>query len=151
MSGDDENQVIADNGRKRRIREFFSKEEDSQLISFVEQFGPNWYIISELMEKTSRQCKERYENYLCSNLSMVPWTNEEDDLLISKVAQFGKKWSFLAQFFFNRSQVNIKNHYSTLMKRKEKAQKILQLQQMKELKLQQNQSKDQNNHQILTN
>ena len=159
MSEDDGNQVIADNGQKRKIREYFSKEEDSQLISLVEHFGPNWHTISEFMEKNSRQCKDRYENYLSPNLNMGPWTKEEDELLISKVAQYGKKWSFIALFFFNRSQVNIKNHYSTLMKRKEKARKILQLQRMKELKLQQNlnliyalnQSKDQNKNRILTN
>ena len=142
MSEDDRNQVHIDDEQKRKIKNYFSRGEDRQLISLVEEYGPKWDTISKFMDKSSRQCRDRYVNYLNPNLNVGPWRVEEEELLISKVAEHGQKWSFLTQFFFNRSQVNIKNHYCTLMNRKKKVQKRHKQQQMKQqieqLKFQQN-------------
>lgn len=101
-------------------RSRFTKDEDEklrQLVSFHDP--PNWNEISKHMKnRTARQCRERYANYLRPNLINGPWTQEEDDLLKELYEQYGPKWSFISQSFKSRSSVNIKNHHSSLISQK---------------------------------
>lgn len=101
--------------KKKSARQMFTPEEDKQLIELVKEFGDrNWRMISKKMEKrTTRQCRERYRNYLSPNLTNGPWTAEEDLLLEQKYVELGPKWAAIAQFFKNRSDVNIKNRWAS--------------------------------------
>lgn len=100
-------------------RHKFSRSEDEQLIALVKELGEqNWMEIAARMKTRSpRQCRERYKNYLCSSIQNLPWTEEEDELLRQKVEEIGSKWTVIAQFFENRSDVNVKNHWATLKNR----------------------------------
>jgi hypothetical protein len=71
----------------------FSSEEDSFLIDLVKEHGSkNWKVISSLMKhRTPRQCKDRWEGFLSTNIVKRLWSTEEDVLLIEKIAEFGKK------------------------------------------------------------
>lgn len=61
--------------KKRR----FTVEEDWQLQCLVNVHGEKWSVIAERMEgRTSRQCRERYKNYLNPSISHEKWTPEED-------------------------------------------------------------------------
>lgn len=101
--------------QSQRVR--FTKEEDELLKQLVNtQSQPNWNEISRYMKnRTARQCRERYNNYLRANLVNGPWTKEEDELLIELYEKYGPKWSFISQSFKARSPVNLKNHHSSLI------------------------------------
>ena len=91
----------------------FSQEEDSKLINLVNQFGDNnWNIIALHMDgRNVRQCRERWRHYLSPSVSNAPWTMMEDYLLDQKYAEYGPKWKKIAEFFPNRTDINIKNRF----------------------------------------
>lgn len=95
----------------------FTKPEDELLKKLVEsQKQPNWNEIAlKLKNRTARQCRERYNNYLRPNLINGPWTKEEEELLIQLYEKYGPKWSLISQSFNSRSPVNIKNHHSSMI------------------------------------
>lgn len=97
-------------------RQLFSYEEDEQLKKLVEQFGDkDWKFIARKMPgRSTRQCRERYKNYLSPEIKNGPWTKEEDELLREKYNEYGPHWSSISKFFKSRSDVNIKNRWSAL-------------------------------------
>lgn len=100
---------------KKSIRHMFTMEEDDRLCELVSQYGDkNWRVISRQMpNRTTRQCRERYRNYLSPNVKNGPWTQEEDNLLQQKYLEYGPKWATIAKFFPSRSDVNIKNRWAS--------------------------------------
>lgn len=98
-------------------RNRFTKAEDERLKQLLAlRNPPNWNEIAHYMNnRTSRQCRERYNNYLRPNIINGQWTKEEDDLLKQLYDKYGPKWSLISQSFKSRSAVNIKNHHSTLV------------------------------------
>lgn len=70
-----------------------------------------------MRNRDPRQVKDRYRNYLDPNINTESWTMEEDELLIMKREEIGPKWTKIKEFFHNRTPVNIKNHYATLIKK----------------------------------
>ena len=99
------------------MRQLFSPAEDQRLRILVDQLGTaSWKEIAKRMpNRTARQCRERYKNYLSPSVVNGPWTPEEDALLIEKVHELGVKWAKIVQFFTSRSDVNIKNRWKTLV------------------------------------
>jgi hypothetical protein len=97
-------------------RQMFSAHEDECLKQLVSQFGNrDWKTIARQMpNRTTRQCRERYKNYLSPELSNLPWSPSEDLLLREQFAKIGPKWATLATFFSGRSDVSIKNRWATL-------------------------------------
>ena len=97
-------------------RQLFSYEEDEQLKRLVEKFGDkDWKFIAKRMPgRSTRQCRERYKNYLSPEIKNGPWTKEEDDLLKEKYSEYGPRWSVISKFFKSRSDVNVKNRWSAL-------------------------------------
>lgn len=107
-----------------RVR--FSAEEDAKLIE-LQQEKLDWHEISTRFENRSpRQCRERFQNYLSPELNKSNWTRDEDELLIKKESEMGKKWKKMMPYFQNRSNVNIKNRFTTLQNRKNAKEKFLQ-------------------------
>ena len=137
-----ENGNEIDKSKVKRRR--FNNEEDEKLKSIVEyvkekmkneidntntnntnnesKLKLSWQIIAALMGNgfSSRQCKERYTKYLNPEISSLPWTKSEDEKLLSLCQQCGTKWSILAKYFPNRTDINIKNRWITIMRRKAK-------------------------------
>ena len=118
--------------RSVRVRKNFSEDEDDQLRQLVELHGDNnWLTIAQFMPgRDSRQCKERWNHYLSPNVRMEPWRPDEDDLLEMKVQEMGRKWKVMEVYFPGRTDINIKNRFNLLERRKRceirKAQKALQ-------------------------
>ncbi|OHT04218.1 Myb-like DNA-binding domain containing protein [Tritrichomonas foetus] len=109
--------------KAKLVRHKFSAQEDQYLRQLISVYGPkNWQTIaSQLNNRTARQCRERWKNYLCPAVNNEPFTKEEDELLFKKYAELGKQWSKIAKFFKDRTDINIKNRWATLtnqMKRK---------------------------------
>jgi hypothetical protein len=105
-------------GEERRPGRFkvkFTPEEDDRLRSIVEQYGPkDWSgVASQMPNRDSRQCRERWMNYVNPALIHVPWTPEEEHLLESKFQEYGAQWQVIALFFPLRSRNQIKSHWHT--------------------------------------
>ncbi|OHS98498.1 hypothetical protein TRFO_35068 [Tritrichomonas foetus] len=105
---------------KKYHRSQFTKEEDCELTQLVEQFGTNsWEMISsKMMNRTIRQCKERWQYYLSPDVSNEPWTEEEETLLIQKYKEMGPKWKQIAECFHNRTSTMIKNKWLCYRRKK---------------------------------
>lgn len=98
----------------KSTRQKFTAEEDARLIELVRIHGNKaWKKIASIMKtRTTRQCRERYINYLSPSVTNGPWSAQDDQLLIEKVQEMGPKWSKIAKFFPSRSDVNVKNRYA---------------------------------------
>jgi len=101
-------------GEIKSGKQKFTAEEDAKLRDYVKELGTHSWkkIAAQMKSRTTRQCRERYINYLAPNVTNGPWTVEEDQRLIKKVVEMGPKWSKIALFFSNRSDVNVKNRYA---------------------------------------
>lgn len=100
--------------KKTHPRAKFSKEEDEILKNLVESLGDNnWQAISNRMPgRNSRQCRERWQNYLSPEIINGPWTPEEDELLVSKYKELGPSWKQISTFFPTRTDINIKSRWN---------------------------------------
>ena len=109
-----------EHSEKKRIRMKFQPEEDEKLKQLVAQFGTNsWELIAKQMEgRNVRQCRERWNHYLCSETAKRPWTKEEDAMLIQKVEEYGTKWSKIISFFQDRTDIQAKTRWLRLTGRR---------------------------------
>jgi hypothetical protein len=88
-------------------------DEDVQLRNLVEKLGPKgWDEIARYMpQRTARQCRDRYKNYLLENLVTDPWTPEEDAIVVQQFHQIGPKWVRIGKMLSGRSGNNVKNRW----------------------------------------
>lgn len=101
------------NIKKTHPRAKFTQSEDELLIQLVENFGTNdWQSISHQMPgRNSRQCRDRWQNYLSPDVVNGPWTPEEEELLVKKYEELGPSWKQIATFFPTRTDINIKSRW----------------------------------------
>ena len=99
----------------------FTREEDKILKKLVAVHGSsNWIKIASLMEdRNSRQCRERWLNYLSPKLNKSEWTEEEDEFLLEMIQHTGKRWVKIASFFPGRTDQMLKNRYNQLSRESE--------------------------------
>jgi hypothetical protein len=97
----------------------FSQTEDSQLADLVSRYGDrDWTSIANAMgNRTVRQCRERWTHYLNPSVTNGPWSIKDEDLLLEKFRLCGPRWKRLTEFFPGRTDINIKNHYMTMVRR----------------------------------
>ena len=112
------------NKKKEHPREPFSPEEDIRLVQLVQFYGiDNWGTISKhMVNRSARQCKDRWINFLSPGLNKNPWTQEEDDILLEKYQEMGSQWKVISKFFKGRTHIAIRNRMLKLkrhMERKE--------------------------------
>ena len=112
------------------LRHKFSKTEDEALLKLVEQHGDcNWAAVAKGMKnRTPRQCRERYKNYLSPNIKNGPWTPEEEALLEQKYREIGPRWAKIALAFEQRSDVNVKNHWTAMMNKQARERQMVEQQ-----------------------
>ena len=109
--------------KMKRVRDYFSIEEDEALKILHQTFGNNWVKISEnLQTKTPRQCKDRWLLYLAPGRNNTPFTPEEIFRLEKLVAKYGHQWRVFS-CCFNRTEVQIKNMWRVLERKKKAAEK----------------------------
>ena len=108
------NQSIKSENKIAKTYQKFSQNEDQILKNIVSIFGPkNWKLIASMVpNKTPRQCRDRYMNYLAPGFIHSEWTSEEDRLLIEKYNEFGPCWTKIQQYFPFRTANSIKNRYN---------------------------------------
>lgn len=107
--------------RPDRMKGQWLPEEDEKLVQLIAQGLPNWGQISKIMEgRSSKQCRERWINYLDPSLKHTPWTEEEDRLLMQLQATLGNRWSMIARDIPGRSENAVRGRFVILSKRVEK-------------------------------
>ena len=101
---------------RKQVKHKFTDEEDKELDAIVKEIGfSSWKLVSMRMKnRTPRQCKERWINYLQPNINKDKWTKPEDDLLFYLVNKLGSKWNTLSSYFNNRPPVILKNRFNIL-------------------------------------
>lgn len=99
----------------------FTASEDQRLREVVHAVGTSdWKLVSLHMSgRTARQCRDRWNNYLCPDIRRSQWTEDEEELLIRKMREIGGRWSILAHLFPGRSGIAIRNHCCKLARRKD--------------------------------
>jgi hypothetical protein len=103
--------------QRNRRRNRFTEEEDAQFVQLVVQFPTHsWAELAKMMPgRIPRQIRDRYQHYMSPGLNLSAWTPEEDAQLREKFEVYGPQWSILKSFFANRSAINVKNHWTTLI------------------------------------
>ncbi|EAX94250.1 Myb-like DNA-binding domain containing protein [Trichomonas vaginalis G3] len=117
-SGDEKMSSPMADCKSKRIK--FTPEEDFILEQQVAKYGARkWNTIAQALPgRTSRQCRDRYMNYLEKGLTNEPWSSEDDRLLEQLFAVYGTKWSQIAKYFAGRSSNNIKNRWYTHLQKR---------------------------------
>ena len=108
----------SDSGVKARS---WTEKEDSVLKQLVQIDGNNchdWTDIAQAIGgKNGKQCRERWFNHLRPGLRFGPWSEEEELMLIEAHSRLGPKWKALSDIIAWRSEVNIKNHWNSTLRR----------------------------------
>ena len=110
------------NSKKKKAKKTkWSVHEDKLLISFVNKsIRDNNAIIwnrINISKRNSKQCKERYENHLRSNINRNPFSNDEINVIIQKQLEHGNKWTLISKYIPNRSPMQIKNIWHMKIKK----------------------------------
>jgi hypothetical protein len=77
-----------------------------------------------MSDRNSRQCKERWFNFLSPDVVNGSWMEEEEILLRTLRQNLGNSWKLIATHFPGRTAINIKSHWQ-VMQRKNKGMKIM--------------------------
>jgi hypothetical protein len=96
----------------------FTEAEDTRLIYLVKIHGSrDWGVVARhMLGRTTRQCRERWSNYLNPELKTTPWTDTEDAQLLARYQEFGTQWQAIAICLPGRSRNDIKNRWFHLQK-----------------------------------
>jgi hypothetical protein len=70
--------------------------------------------------RTSRQCRERWINYLNPNANCAEMTQMEEDRLIHLYRAVGPKWASFRPYFPHRTDVFLKNRCNCILRRQAK-------------------------------
>ncbi|OHT01458.1 Myb-like DNA-binding domain containing protein [Tritrichomonas foetus] len=100
-------------------RHLFTPEEDARLSMLVERMGPRrWDAISSMMpNRSARQCRDRYSNYLAPGFFNGEWSREEDEVLFRQYQLYGPKWTLINKALPMRSPNSIKNRWNYFVSR----------------------------------
>jgi hypothetical protein len=90
----------------------FTKDEDDLLKYYFEQVGiKNWNeISSHFMNRSPKNCRDRYINYLSPLLRIEEWSASDDDILLELMKEYGKKWTIISDQM-HRSPNTVKNRW----------------------------------------
>ena len=104
---------------KHKTRNKFTKEEDQRLTQLVEKIGSNskWAeIASHMVNRTARQCRDRWNFYLSPERNTTEWSSSEEAQLLELYNKFGTSWSKIAQFFPGRTNAAVRNRVIALQR-----------------------------------
>lgn len=108
--------------RKQGAQSKFTENTDNRLRELVGKFGTEaWEIISRHMyNKSPKQCKDRWTNYLDPAIKRDPWEADEDQRLTALVDDIGPRWKDIATHFGTRTPSDVRFRYLKLMRNMKK-------------------------------
>ena len=99
----------------------FTPREDEMLKEAVEKFHKNWAQIAQALgNRTARQCRDRWNYYLCPDTNLEEFSPEDDQRLLNLFTQFGNKWSLIAPHFEGRTSACVRNRCLKLQRHLQK-------------------------------
>ena len=103
-------------------RRNWTKEEDSQLRALHKEYGNNWKIYNgKINERVSKQCRDRWINYLAPGIKKGRLTTEEMSIIKEKHKELDNRWSLITEFLPGRTGNQVKNAWHARMRKLEKA------------------------------
>jgi len=101
---------------KGQTKDFWTEEEDTQLKKIIgDKKKVDWGVAANKLHKrvgsnkTRKQCRQRYRNYLNPSLKNEAWTVEEKLLFVYLHNIFKNKWKMITNFLRSRSDISLKN------------------------------------------
>jgi len=114
--------VIIEQSKPSANKKSWTNEEDQMLIQLVIENGDDgkWSHIAKKMDinRTGKQCRERYHNHLKPEIKKGNWSKEEDALIIELSKKIGNQWARISKFLPGRSDNAIKNRFHAILNRK---------------------------------
>jgi hypothetical protein len=107
-------------------KRMFTPQDDQELRHLVRTYGDdNWILISTQMSRafTTRQCRDRWRNYLNPEIARAQWTTDNDATLLDAYHRMGNRWSSLAALFPGRTSNFIRNRCQALIRKINKREK----------------------------
>jgi hypothetical protein len=106
-------------------RGVWTPSEDSLLTAHIGQVGlKKWRKIHQSItsvctpfNKSSKQCRERWYNYLNPDIQKSEWTTSEVDLVFEGYQKHGSKWSLIGKKLKGRTDNAIKNLFYCRMRK----------------------------------
>jgi len=99
------------------IKGKWTDEEDEMLKAIVFKGFEHWGKVADQMPgRTSKQCRERWANYLDPSLLKTPFTQAEDEAVLRLQSEFGNKWAYIARLIPGRTENSVKLRYHALVK-----------------------------------
>lgn len=68
-------------------------------------------------EKSGKQCRERFRNYLDNNVIDKAWSKDEKILFMLLHSVYGNHWSEIARFYPNKNDLSMKNFFYSYMRK----------------------------------
>lgn len=99
-------------------RNKFTRTEDQVLMELVDIFGTDsWNEVAARMgNRSGRQCKDRWMNYLDPRLKACEWTAEEDRLILDLYMEIGTKWVVISRYLQSRTPTAVRNRCRHLLR-----------------------------------
>nr|URY18948.1 MYB protein [Zanthoxylum bungeanum] len=116
----------------------WSPAEDSRLTTFIQKHGhDNWRALPKQagLLRCGKSCRLRWINYLRPDVKRGNFTQEEEHTIIRLHETLGNKWSKIASYLPGRTDNEIKNIWSTHLKKKLASRDATKFQESKESSL----------------
>lgn len=101
-------------------------QEDRVILDWVGSYGANdWARLATILkERTGKQCRERWINYLSPERGSKQWTHQEDIEIVQLRSTMGNRWKAIADRLPGRNENQVKNRwYSTIARRIERVKR----------------------------
>lgn len=99
-------------------RHYWTTQEDKMVQTLVTQLGEKWNKIAEhLGNRTGKQVRDRYNNFLRRDIITTKFTDQEDALILSLLTKIGPKWTKIAEYMPGRTEYQVKNRYYGCLKK----------------------------------
>ena len=96
----------------------WSEEEDNLLTSLVGVHGCKWKVVAKRINgRNTKQCRERWCNYLDPQLNRGKWTDEEDATMLRMHEEVGNRWAAIAKVLPGRTDNQVKIRYHSLSRK----------------------------------